>query len=105
MKKIAKMNPQPDENGIFATGFTRKNKLDENGREIYDPDWDLKPFGEPIGGAWLAEPSEPWLEMPCVKQGRFSACPIENVSVADLFDKKIKPVKIDDEWWWVETVP
>jgi hypothetical protein len=55
MRNIGKLNPQPDENGIFATGFTRKDKLDKNGREIHDSDWDLKPVGESVAGVWLCD--------------------------------------------------
>lgn len=98
--KIAKLNPQPDENGIFATGFANISKLDENNREIYDPNWDLKPVGKSIAGVWLAEIAEPHdLLGKCVKQGRFSPCPIE-VSAEELFGNKVEAVKIDNEWCW-----
>lgn len=102
MKKISKLDPQPDEWGIFATGATRINKLDENGYAIYDPDWDLKPFGPAVNGVWLAEPdgddSGPFGQ--CVKQGRFVQAPDE-IDFVSLMSGKAGPKKIKGEWWWV----
>lgn len=101
MRNIGKLNPQPDENGIFATGFTRKDKLDKNGREIHDSDWDLKPVGESVAGVWLCDAVSDEFFGTVVKQGRFSPCPVE-VSVEELFGNKVKPVKIDGEWFWMD---
>jgi hypothetical protein len=101
MKILGKLNPQPDEHGIFATGFTRKENLDENNREILDSDWDLKNFGESVAGVWLCDPETDELFGKVIKQGRFSPCPID-VSVEELFGNQVKPVKIDGEWFWID---
>lgn len=95
MKKISKLDPQPDEWGIFSTGVTRAEKLDKEGRKVHDSDWDLKPFGPAVNGVWLAEP-----DGDSVKQGRFVQAPDE-IDFVSLMSGKAGAKKIKGEWWWV----
>lgn len=102
MMKLAKLDPQPTEYGIFATGSTRQECLGPDGREVQDPDWDTKPFGTPICGVWLAESAghDPDWNCESVKSGPFCKAP-KGVTFLDLMTDLVVPKKLDDGWWWV----
>lgn len=99
--KIEKMNPQPNEWGIFGVGGAKPNQLDNDGYEIRS--WCDTPDEQSILGAWLADLAEECSDItfgPTVKKGKFSKAP-DNTDFVELMCGAINPEKIDDEWWWV----
>jgi len=100
-KLLAKMEPQPDSNGIVSLGSARLKYLDAEGRYIHSENWHKEDWGPSVYGAWLAEPAvEESTWQPCFKEGRFSKAP-DGVNIIDFGMGYVRPELVNGEWWWV----
>lgn len=99
-EKIAKLDPQPDENGIFSIALTNECHIGEDGRFLEDEDGCLykkrTKDSKSVAGAVLSEVVDDGLV-----QGRFSRCPVEENEHVKLLTGEITYQEIDGEYWWV----
>lgn len=97
LHRLAKLHPQPDENGLFAIGSVPRSMLDnDNYLKEYDKTMDVGPV---VVGVWLAELSDK--PIGSLKQGKFSPAPDE-FKFMHLESNCVCALLIDNEWWWVQ---